>query len=61
VLVGAYSDVSIVLNDVPASDPTRPFLANSASAWAVSSMLRPNWFATSPDWFSAAAMSDTSP
>jgi hypothetical protein len=44
---------SIVLKLVPASEPTRPLDANSASAPAVSSIDRPVWLATSADWFSA--------
>jgi hypothetical protein len=59
--VGLARASSIVFSDVPASEPVRPALANSASTPVVSSMDRPNWAATRPDWFRAMPMSCTEP
>ena len=59
--VGFANRSSIVRNDVPASDPSRPADANAASVPVVSSNDRPIWEATSPDCFNAIDMSETSP
>ena len=53
--------ISIVLNDVPASEPTRPADANAVRPPTVSSMERPDCAAMMPVWFRAIPMSCTDP
>ena len=55
------SRCSIVLSDVPASEPVMPADANAVRVPTVSSMDRPVAFATRPAWFSAMLMSWTEP
>jgi hypothetical protein len=58
---GDWRERSIVLKDVPASEPMRPFCANAASVPVVSSSETPICEATRPDWFSAMPRSSTEP
>ena len=52
---------SMVFSEVPASEPSKPAEANADSPPTVSSMLSPNWDATSPPCFSAMPRSSTPP
>ena len=60
-LVGLDRRWSIVFNEVPASEPIMPALANADSVPTVSVMLTPMLFAIRPAWFNARPRSCADP